>query len=79
MIETKATVIRDGRECEVPLEGVVPGDIVQLRAGDLIPGDCRILTSRDLYLNEAVLTGESFPAEKTAAILSEQTPLGPGR
>ncbi len=76
MIETKATVIRDGRECEVPLDGVVPGDIVQLRAGDLIPGDCRILSSRDLYLNEAVLTGESFPAEKSATILPEQTPLG---
>lgn len=76
MIETKATVVRDGQECEIPLEAVVPGDVVRLRAGDLIPGDCRLLTSRDLFLNEAVLTGESFPTEKAPAVLPVETPLG---
>jgi len=76
MIETKATVLRDSHEHEVPLEAVVSGDVVRLRAGDLIPGDCRLLTSRDLFLNEAVLTGESFPTEKTATVLPAETPLG---
>jgi Mg2+-importing ATPase len=76
MIETKATVVRDGQDHELPLAEIVPGDIVRLRAGDLIPGDCRLLTARDLFLNEAVLTGESFPAEKAVAVLPEQTPLG---
>ena len=76
MIETKATVIREGQDCEVPLDAVVPGDVVRLRAGDLIPGDCRLLTARDLFVNEAVLTGESFPAEKSCGVLPEPTPLG---
>lgn len=76
MIETKATVIRDGQDQEVPLVDVVAGDVIRLRAGDLIPGDCRLLTARDLFLNEAVLTGESFPAEKSVAVLPEQSPLG---
>lgn len=76
MIETKGTVIRDGQDCEVPLTDVVQGDIVRLRAGDLISGDCRLLTARDLFVNEAVLTGESFPAEKSITILPEHTPLG---
>lgn len=69
MIETRTTVIRDGQDIEVPLDQVVAGDVVRLRAGDLIPGDCRLLTSRDLFVNEAALTGESFPAEKTVAVL----------
>jgi P-type Mg2+ transporter len=76
MIETKVTVIRDGRDCEVRLDDVVPGDVVRLRAGDLIPGDCRLLSERDLFVNEAALTGESFPAEKSCGVLPEPTPLG---
>ncbi|MHB8973430.1 MAG: magnesium-translocating P-type ATPase [Pirellulaceae bacterium] len=76
MIETKATVIREGLDYEVPLDAIVSGDVVRLRAGDLIPGDCRLLTARDLFVNEAVLTGESFPAEKSCSVLPEPTPLG---
>ena len=75
MIETKATVVRQGQDYEVPLDSIVPGDVLRLRAGDLVPGDCRLLTARDLFVNEAVLTGESFPAEKSCGILPEQTPL----
>lgn len=75
MIETRATVIRDGEDHEVPIAEIVTGDVIRLRAGDLIPGDCRLLTAQDLFLNEAVLTGESFPAEKTVGVLSESTPL----
>ena len=76
MIETKTTVLRDGQEREVPLHSVVAGDVIRLRAGAIIPGDCRILSSRDLYLNEAALTGESFPAEKSVTVLPAETPLG---
>lgn len=76
MIETKVTVIRQDQDREVPIDEVVRGDVVRLRAGDLIPGDCRLLTARDLFVNEAVLTGESFPAEKLCGVLSETTPLG---
>ncbi len=75
MIETKATVVRDGQDREVPLDRVVPGDVVRLRAGDLIPGDCRIMSARDLFVNEATLTGESFPAEKSIAIVPQQAAL----
>jgi Mg2+-importing ATPase len=75
MIETKATVIRDGRDQEVPLEGIVPGDVIRISAGHMIPGDCRLLAGRDLFLNEAALTGESFPAEKTPSVLAENTSL----
>jgi P-type Mg2+ transporter len=75
MIETKATVIRDGQDRDVPLDEIVPGDVVHLRAGDLIPGDCRLITARDLYVNEATLTGESFPAEKSTDVVSENATL----
>lgn len=73
VIETKAKVRRDGLELEVPLNQVVTGDVVQLRAGDLIPGDSRILESQDLFVDEAALTGESFPSEKSAAVLPSGT------
>jgi Mg2+-importing ATPase len=76
MIETKTTVLRDGAEQEISLAGVVTGDVVRLKAGAIIPSDCRLLASRDLYVNEAALTGESFPAEKSVTVLSAATPLG---
>jgi len=62
----RATVVRDGRPCELPAREVVPGDVVRLAAGDLVPGDGRLLSSRDLFLNEAALTGESLPRERHA-------------
>ena len=64
MIHVTATVIRDGKEKEIPLADLVPGDIVRLAAGDMIPADIRILSCKDLFLNQASLTGESFPVEK---------------
>jgi Mg2+-importing ATPase len=79
IIRIKATVIRDGDSKEVPVEEIVPGDIVVLNAGDVIPGDGLILESKDLFIDEATLTGETFPVEKTAGILPEETPLGQRR
>jgi Mg2+-importing ATPase len=67
MIRVTATVVRDGRAREEPLARLVPGDIVHLCAGDMIPADLRILDSRDLFVIQASLTGESLPVEKSAA------------
>lgn len=75
IIETRATVLREGRETEVEVNRVVPGDIVLLNAGDLIPGDCRIIESKDLLVDEASLTGESFPVEKSAGTVPADVPL----
>jgi len=75
IVQTKATVLRDGIKREIPVEKIVPGDVIILNAGDLIPGDSLILESNDLFVNEASLTGETFPAEKTAGILPLATSL----
>jgi Mg2+-importing ATPase len=66
-----ATVLRDERWQEVRREDIVPGDLVRLSAGDLIPSDGCLLESRDLYVQQAALTGESMPVEKDAAAASE--------
>jgi P-type Mg2+ transporter len=76
IVQTKAAVMRDGAQKEVPVEEIVPGDVVVLNAGDLIPGDSLIIESKDLFVNEASLTGETFPAEKSAGILPSDTALG---
>jgi Mg2+-importing ATPase len=64
-VETRATVMRDGREQEVPLRKVVPGDVVLLRAGDLVPADGRLLSAKDLFVNQALFTGEPYPVDKS--------------
>jgi Mg2+-importing ATPase len=61
-----ATVLRDGGWKEIRRRDVVPGDIVRLSAGDLVPADARLLVARDLYVQQAALTGESLPADKEA-------------
>ena len=65
MIHVTATVIRDGKAREVPLEDVVPGDVVSVAAGDMIPADVRIMSARDLFVSQSTLTGESAPVEKS--------------
>lgn len=64
VIRAKATALRDGRPVEVPVEAIVPGDVVRLAAGDTIPGDGLLLEAKDLFVDESALTGESYPAEK---------------
>jgi magnesium-transporting ATPase (P-type) len=65
-VVTTAAVLRDGKWVEAPRGQIVPGDVVRLAAGDLIPADARLLESHDLFTDEAALTGESLPVEKTA-------------
>lgn len=75
IVQIKADVIRDGTQTCIPNTEVVPGDILDLKAGDVIPGDCAILESKDLHLDEATLTGETFYAEKEPGTLPADTPL----
>jgi P-type Mg2+ transporter len=75
LVQVKATVLRDGQSQEIPNQEVVPGDIVQLSAGKNIPGDCLILESNDLSLDEAVLTGETYPVDKFSGVLPADTGL----
>ena len=62
-----ATVLRDRTWREVPRSTLVPGDVIRLSAGDLVPADARLLEARDLHVQQAALTGESLPAEKEAS------------
>ena len=77
MVRTTTTVVREGQHKEISLKELVPGDIVTLSAGDMIPADVRLLTAKDLFLNQATLTGESLPVEKTVPVVSQeiQNPL----
>ncbi len=75
MLKTKSKVRRNGKSSEIPVDEVVPGDIILLQAGDIIPADGLILELKDLYMNESVLTGESFPSEKKIGILKANTAI----
>jgi P-type Mg2+ transporter len=76
VVQARTRVLRDGAEVEVPVEKVVPGDVVMLSAGASVPGDCLILASQDLYVDEATLTGETYPVAKMVQTLPAETPLG---
>ena len=65
MVSTRVRVLREGQILDIDLNLLVPGDIVELSAGDLIPADIRLLDSKDLFIDQASLTGESLPTEKT--------------
>ncbi len=75
VVQTKATVLRDGKEANVPFAGIVPGDLVLLAAGATIPGDCLLVDSHDLFVDEAALTGETYPAEKSSGVQAADTAL----
>ncbi len=69
MVKTTATVLRQvglriSMKKEIDIKEIVPGDIILLSAGDMIPADCRILQSKDLFVSQSILTGESLPVEK---------------
>jgi Ca2+-transporting ATPase len=77
MAAPTASVLRDGQEVEIPARELVPGDVIILRAGDKIPADARLIEAVNLQIEEAALTGESVPVEKTTAPLdSPNPPLG---
>jgi P-type Mg2+ transporter len=74
-IRIKVNVLRDNQDIEIPLEVIIPGDIIILNAGDILPADCLIIESEDLFVNESTLTGETYPSEKKAGILPPETPI----
>jgi Mg2+-importing ATPase len=73
MVRATATVFRNGKARELKIREIVPGDVVDLFAGDMIPADLRIFFCKDLFINQASLTGESFPVEKTADPVDPKT------
>jgi P-type Mg2+ transporter len=75
LVRTTTSVTRDGQLTIVPIEEIVPGDVVSLSAGATIPGDARLLESNDLFVDQAALTGESYPAEKTPGTVAPDAPL----
>lgn len=74
-VDLQARVRRGGCELDIPTHELVSGDLVLLRAGDGIPADCRLLEECDLFVNEAALTGESFPVDKSPGVVIPEAPL----
>ena len=75
MIHTTTAVVRNGKTSEIPLEAVVPGDIIKLAAGDMIPADIRIISCKDLFISQSSLTGESLPVEKLQTLEEDTTDI----
>jgi magnesium-transporting ATPase (P-type) len=75
LLKIKARVRRDGRQQTIPAEELVPGDVVLLESGDKVPADMRFVQINNLTIDEAFLTGESLPAEKSLSLLREDTPV----
>jgi P-type Mg2+ transporter len=67
-VQSRTLVLRDGQETEIRISEVVPGDIVHLQAGSIIPADLRLLTTKDFFVSQSAFTGESMAVEKTAEI-----------
>ena len=76
MLSQQAMVKRDGHFISLPAEGLVPGDIVSLRSGDKVPADLRLFQLRELRIEEAMLTGESMPVEKTILPVATDASIG---
>jgi len=75
MVKLTATVLRDNKETEIALDEIVPGDVVLLDAGDVVPADGLIFESNELFADEAAFTGETFPAEKNTIATPQNAAL----
>ena len=75
MVQIKCRIVRDEKETELPVENVVPGDIIVLSAGDVIPADSLLLDSKELFIDEAAFTGETYPVEKVAGTVAADAQL----
>jgi magnesium-transporting ATPase (P-type) len=76
MLAPKSSVIRDGERCSIDSASVVPGDIVLLEAGEKVPADLRLIEATGLQIEEAILTGESVPADKGTKPVASRAPIG---
>jgi P-type Mg2+ transporter len=70
LVKTKVLVLRNGKQEEIDITELVPGDIVELYVGDIIPADLRIISAKHLFINQSTLTGESLPVEKISEIVN---------
>ena len=68
LVSNTCTALRDGERIKIPFDELVPGDVIRLSTGDMVPADARVITARDLFVIESALTGESEAVEKTAAV-----------
>lgn len=75
IIQVTCSVVRNNQQQNIPAEDLVPGDIVSLSAGALVPADCLLLNAKSLFADEATFTGETYPVEKSSAVLPAHTPL----
>ncbi len=75
MVQVKASALRNGQPVEIGVDSIVPGDVVELKAGDMIPADGLILMSHALFVDESTLTGETYPVEKAEGVLDKNTSL----
>ncbi|CAM2901106.1 magnesium-translocating P-type ATPase [Hathewaya histolytica] len=75
LVTTRCTVIRNGRKREVIFEEIVQGDVIHLSSGDMIPADLKLIESKDLFINQSALTGESIPVEKNVVKKEFNNPL----
>lgn len=75
IVQIRSSVLRNGEKKEIPIDQIVPGDVIELGAGDIIPGDCYLFECKNLFVDEAALTGESFFAEKAVGKLSVDLPI----
>jgi P-type Mg2+ transporter len=75
MLTVTSTVLRDGQPQDIAAKNIVSGDVLLFNAGDMIPADCLLIESNELYANEASLTGESYPVRKEIGVLDEQTEM----
>ncbi|MBC8412062.1 cation-transporting P-type ATPase, partial [bacterium] len=76
MLSSQATVLRDGKRVNLPAEEIVPGDIVFVQTGDKVPADVRLFNIKELRVDEAPLTGESLPVEKTTTPVDDNSTVG---
>jgi Mg2+-importing ATPase len=74
-LRTRSTVLRDRHAVEIPIEDIVPGDVVLLAAGSLVPADAVLIQATDFFVSEAVLTGESFPVQKAPGVVESSAEL----
>lgn len=75
MVQIRCRLVRDDKENELPVENAVPGDIILLSAGDVIPADSLLLDSKELFIDEAAFTGETYPVEKNVGVIPMDAPL----
>ena len=77
LVSNTCCALRDDERLEIPFDELVPGDVIRLSAGDMVPADARIITARDLFVIESALTGESEAVEKTLPPRSSRAPMAP--